>query len=147
MNVNFPKSGQRFFASEPRDLSLPFETVMSYFYIALTIFFTVYGQLILKWQVSQAGALPDGTWTKLVFLLQLFLNPWVVSAFFSAFLASLAWMAVMTKLDLSHAYPFMSLNFVVVLVLSVLLFQEPVNVAKLVGLTLIIAGLTISSQG
>ncbi len=120
---------------------------MSYFYIALTIFFTVYGQLILKWQVSQVGQLPEGAVAKLVFLLQLFLNPWVLSAFFSAFLASLAWMAAMTKLDLSHAYPFMSLNFVVVLVLSALLFQEPVNIPKLIGLTLIIVGLVISSQG
>lgn len=30
---------------------------MSYVYIALTILFTGYGQLILKWQVSLAGVM------------------------------------------------------------------------------------------
>jgi len=120
---------------------------MAYFYIFLTIFFTVYGQLVLKWQVSLVGSLPDGNLEKFLFLFKLFLNPWVFSAFISAFLASLAWMATISKLDLSHAYPFMGLNFVVVFALSVLLFQEPVNAQKIIGVGLIIIGLIVGNQG
>lgn len=121
--------------------------LMSYFYVTLTIFFTVYGQIALKWQISSVGELPLGISAKLWFLLKLFSNPWVLSAFLSAFLASLAWMAAMSKLEISHAYPFMSLNFVLVLLLSGLLFHEPITINKVAGMILLILGLIIGSRG
>jgi len=56
-------------------------------------------------------------------------------------------MAAMTKLELSYAYPFMSLAFVLVLFLSAILFHEAVTVPKVLGLLLIIAGLIVASRG
>lgn len=120
---------------------------MSYFYILCTILLTVYGQLIIKWQVIKAGVFPESGAEKIVFLLQLLLNPWVISAFFAALLASVTWMAAMTKLQLSHAYPFMSLAFVLVLIFSGILFHEPISSPKIVGTVLVIIGLIIGSQG
>jgi multidrug transporter EmrE-like cation transporter len=120
---------------------------MGYVYIALTILLTVYGQLVLKWQVSLAGPMPAEAGDKVAFLLGLLIKPWVLSGFVAAFLASIAWMAAMTKYDLSYAYPFMSLNFILVLVLSAALFSEPVTPAKLIGLALIVAGIIVGSHG
>lgn len=120
---------------------------MGYVYIGLTIAFTVYGQLVLKWQVGDAGPLPVESAQKLIFLIRLLLNPWVFSGFCAAFLASLAWMAAMTKFQLSYAYPFMSLNFVLVLALSSLLFHEPISTAKVAGLALIVLGIVVGSRG
>lgn len=121
---------------------------MSYLYVALTVILTVYGQVVIKWQAAHAGPLPAGTLDKLLFLLRLtFCNPWVLSGLFAAFLASLCWLAAMTRLPLSHAYPFMSLAFVFVLLLSTLLFAEPLTWPKVLGLTLIVAGVVIGSQG
>ena len=120
---------------------------MSYFYIFLTVIFTVYGQLVLKWQVIGAGDFPVGSWDKVMFLGRLLLNPWIISGFFAAFLASLTWIAAMTKLELSHAYPFMSLNFVLVIALSSLLFQETITLPKIMGLGLIILGIVVGSKG
>ena len=68
---------------------------MSYFYILCTILLTVYGQIVIKWQVLKAGALPEDGAEKIGFLLHLLLNPWVISAFLAALLASVTWMAVM----------------------------------------------------
>lgn len=119
---------------------------MNYIYILLTIIFTVYGQLVIKWQVSNAGDLPLTFASKLLFLINMFLNPWIISAFVAAFLAALSWMAAMTKFELSHAYPFMSLAFVLVLIFSVALFSEAITWPKIVGLSVIIIGICISSQ-
>lgn len=116
-------------------------------YIVSTIVFTVYGQLILKWQVAKAGALPVSTYEKMLFLLRLLMNGWVLSGFLAAFLASLCWMAAMTKFDLSYAYPFMSLAFVGVLLLSALFFHEPLGFAKVSGVALIVAGLCLVVRG
>jgi multidrug transporter EmrE-like cation transporter len=120
---------------------------MGYAYIAATILFTVYGQLVLKWQVGLAGPSPDAFPAKLCFILGLLLNPWIVSGFVAAFAASLAWMGAMTKFELSHAYPFMSLNFALVLVLAAVLFQEPITAAKIAGIGLIVLGVIVGSRG
>ncbi len=120
---------------------------MSYVYIAMTILFTVYGQVVLKWQVTLAGPMPDQGGDRITFLLGMLLKPWVLSGFAAAFVASIAWMAAISKFDLSYAYPFMSLNFVLVLALSGFLFHEPLTTPKLIGLCLIILGIVIGSQG
>ena len=120
---------------------------VDYSYIAATVAFTVYGQLILKWRIREFGPLPPGVLQKLGFLLFALCDPLILSGIFAAFLASLAWMAAMTKFELSHAYPFMSLNFVIVLVLSVWLLGEPLALAKIVGVGLIVLGTVVIARG
>jgi multidrug transporter EmrE-like cation transporter len=120
---------------------------ISYLFVFITIFLTVYSQIVIKWQVVAAGAFPAGSADRLWFLAKLLINPWVISALAAGLLAAVSWMAAMTKLELSHAYPFMSLAFVLVLVLSALVFHEPVNAWKIAGLVLIAAGIIVGSQG
>lgn len=120
---------------------------MSYLYIFLTVILTVYGQIAIKWQVLKAGTLPEALADKILFLLQLLLNPWVISAFAAALLASVFWMAAMTKLQLSHAYPFMSLAFVLVLIASGLFFNEAITPLKIVGIVLVVLGVIVGGQG
>src|SRR5262245_51118546 len=120
---------------------------MSYAYVACTILLTVYGQLVIKWQVAAAGPFPDTPLGKAEFIARLLVNPWIVSALLAALAAAMAWMAAMTRLDLSHAYPFMSLAFVLVMVGSAWFFHEPVTLPKIAGLVLICAGIAVGSQG
>ncbi len=122
-------------------------SALSYLFVFITIFLTVYSQIVIKWQVVAAGAMPPGLSGKLWFLAKLLVNPWIVSGLAAGLLAAVSWMAAMTKLELSHAYPFMSLAFVGVLVLSALVFQEPVNAWKIGGLALITLGIIVGSQG
>jgi drug/metabolite transporter (DMT)-like permease len=119
---------------------------MSLIYVFFTILFTVYGQLVIKWQVSSAGQLPPALNDKTIFLFKLFFNPWILSGFIAAFMASLCWMAAMTKLPLSYAYPFMSLSFVLVLGLSGFFFSELVTWQKILGMFFIVLGVVVSSQ-
>ncbi len=117
-----------------------------HFYILMTLLFTVYGQLVLKWQMGQARAMPEGGLDKLLFLLQQFLNPWIMSGFFSAFLASLAWMAAMTRFDLNYAYPFMSLAFIIVMLFSVLFLNESLTPQSVLGTVMVVAGLIVIAK-
>lgn len=118
---------------------------MSYFFVALTIAFTVYGQIVLKWKVAElapSGLQPDD----LGGIVRLIFNPWVISAFASAFIASLCWMAAISKLPLSKAYPFMALSFPTVAVLAVLVFREQLNLPKILGIGLIVLGAIVLSR-
>jgi multidrug transporter EmrE-like cation transporter len=119
---------------------------LGYLYVATTIAFTVYGQLIVKWQVNDAGDFPDGAGDKIHFLFHLLLRPWVLSALAGGGIAAVAWMAALTRFELSRAYPWMSLSFVIVLLASALLFSEGLSVPKVTGILLIFVGLAVGSQ-
>jgi len=66
---------------------------------------------------------------------------------FAALLAGVCWMAAMTKLELSFAYPFMSLSFVLVFIFSALIFHESITTPKVLGMLLIIAGIVVIGRG
>jgi multidrug transporter EmrE-like cation transporter len=119
---------------------------MAWIYVAATIILTVYGQIVVKWQVLRSGDLPASLQGKSEFFLHLLTNPWVISVMAAAFLAALSWMAAMTRLPLSRAYPFVGLSFALVLILSAVFFNEQLTVAKIAGIGLIIAGLVVGSQ-
>jgi undecaprenyl phosphate-alpha-L-ara4N flippase subunit ArnF len=116
-----------------------------YFYIFGTLFFTVYGQIVLKWRLSGLKIeLPDGLMDKGIYLIKLIFDPFIFSGFAAAFIASMFWMAAMTKFEITHAYPFMSLAPALVFLIGVLFLGEAFTAGKLVGLVLIIIGIIVT---
>jgi multidrug transporter EmrE-like cation transporter len=120
---------------------------VGYIYIGLTISLTVYAQLILKWRMSLKGESPSSLKKLISYAFNLYLDPWILSGFLIAFAASVTWSLALTKFQLSFAYPFTSISFVLVFIFSVLLFNdESFTLNKLIGLLLICLGVYISSQ-
>jgi len=117
----------------------------NYIYIFGTLFFTVYGQIILKWRLSSLKViLPEGFIKKLVVLIKLIFDPFLFSGFVSAFIASLFWMVAMTKFEITTAYPFMSLAPALVFIIGVLFLGEIFTIGKVIGLALIMLGIIIT---
>ena len=119
---------------------------MSAVYIAVTILLTVYGQLALKWHMNRAGEVPSEAIAAVLFLCRQLLSPLVISSFASAFIAGLTWMAAVSRMQLSIAYPFMSLAFPLVALLSAPLFGEQFTPLKGMGTALILLGLFLLSR-
>ena len=120
---------------------------MSYAFIFLTIILTVCNQLIIKSQVLKLGPLPANRQELFLYLLNIGSNPWIWVAFVLTALAALSWVMAMTKLPLNVAYPYMGLCFVFVMLFSRILFKDPLTLIKMVGLSLIVLGITVASQG
>ena len=118
----------------------------AYAFIAAAVLLGVYGQLILKWQTRKAGEFPSGASERIKYLAHFLGNPWVISSLLGAVVAAFAWIAALSKLELSRAYPFVSASFVLVLILSTIVFGESLTFPKLAGAALIVAGLIIGSQ-
>ena len=117
---------------------------MGYFYIAGTVIFTVYGQLILKWRINQLGLMPEIFSQKLLFLFKALFDPYIFSGLVSAFIASFFWMAAMTKYDVSYAYPFITASLTLItVVMAVFLLGEAITPLKTAGLILIILGVAL----
>lgn len=96
----------------------------AYFFVATTVLFTVYGQLVIKWQTRKAGEFPDGSAARVNYLTHFLINPWVISSLLAAVVAAFAWIAALSKLELSRAYPFVSASFVLVLIFSAVLLMS-----------------------
>jgi uncharacterized membrane protein len=115
--------------------------------IIVPILLSVYGQLVIKWRVNQSGPLPVELAKKTVFFARLLLDPWIISVMVATPIAALTWFAAMTKYELSYAYPFASLAFGLILILSAVFFHETVTVPKVLGVVLVTAGLIVGSRG
>ncbi len=116
-----------------------------YLYIFGTILFTVYGQIVLKWRLSQIKfVLPEGIIDKILALFKIIFDPFIFSGFASAFVASLFWMAAMTKFEITKAYPFMSLAPALVFLVGILFLGEQFTWGKVIGLGLIILGTIVT---
>lgn len=62
----------------------------------------------------------------------------ILGGFFLYALGAVIWLFVLAKLDVSVAYPFVALGFILTMVLGCLVFGEPLTVRKVMG-TLIVA--------
>ncbi len=120
---------------------------IGYVGVFLTIVFSLYSQLVIKWQVNNAGELPLDSFGKLKFLFFLLLNPWVISAILATLGAGLSWMLAMSKFDLSYAYPFLSLIYVFMMVASVVFLNESLSMNKMIGVFFIMIGIMILTKG
>jgi uncharacterized membrane protein len=113
--------------------------------IATTIGATVYANLVLKIQVRSLGPMPEAWPERARVLVGLLLNPWVLSCFAAGLIAFIAWVVALTKFDLSYAYPFMSLSFVLVALLSGVILGEELSLPRVIGFGLVVLGLIIGS--
>ena len=120
---------------------------MSYLYIVFAVILMSYGQLIFKWRILVHGDLPDSLIPKVLHLLVLFLDPYIFSGLFAAFVSALCYMTVLSKLPLSHVYPFMGATFALVLMGSSFFLNETMTFLKIAGIILIITGIAVGSQG
>lgn len=75
------------------------------------------------------------------------LNPWVFSGLSCYAISIVLWMYVLSKVQVSFAYPFLSVGYVIVVGAAYLFFREPVSVMKLAGIALICAGVVLVARG
>jgi drug/metabolite transporter (DMT)-like permease len=111
-------------------------------YLMLYIVFTVSSQLIIRWRVGGAGALAPGA-DRVAFVMNLLAMPWVWVAFLATFLAGVTWMLTLARLELTYAFPFTGITFLLILLAGALMFGEHVSFGRVAGTLLVVAGLII----
>ena len=116
------------------------------FYVLLTIIGTVAGQLMLKSGMLQVGQMPSDTRDYLPFFFKALTNFRVILSLILAFIAAMGWIAALSKLKLSYAYPFMASTFAFVLVFSHFLFKEEISFVRWVGVFIIWFGVFLISR-
>jgi multidrug transporter EmrE-like cation transporter len=109
-------------------------------FIAGSTLFGVCGQLALKHGMSKI-ANADG---KDSLILTMALSPWVVGGLATYGFGVLFWLMALSRYEVSYVYPFASLSYVGIIIGSYYVFNERINRLRLVGISIIIAGVIIA---
>jgi multidrug transporter EmrE-like cation transporter len=121
-------------------------SLMVYILIGSTIIFTVGGQLLVKFGMSQVGKFPVAAGQILPFFWKALTNWKVFLGLLLAVFAAVTWMGAISLSNISAAYPFMGLAIVLVLALSPIFFKEDVRVTQWIGVLVVCAGLFITTR-
>jgi len=111
--------------------------------IIIGVIFAAFGQISWKLGMNQAGQFTALNFTALSTVL---LNPYVLLGFVFYALSTVFWLVALSKKDLSFVYPFISLTYILVLVLSSMVLKENIGLNKIAGTIAIIIGLIIISR-
>ena len=112
--------------------------------LALVLFSVVAaagGQLLLKHGMQVATARARHSGGSLV--LAAATTPWVFLGLTVFAISAVAWLAVLSRVPLSLAYPFNALGYLVILTASIVVLHERANLWTWAGTSLVVAGLVI----
>lgn len=110
---------------------------MVYLLILLNVLLLVAGQVFFKMGLEQTGGFHLSNW------LQVFLSPWILLGLFLYVVATGLWFVVLSKVNLSIAYPLQSLSYVLGVLAAWLIFHEPVSLIRWVGVAVIMVGVVL----
>jgi len=80
-------------------------------------------------------------------ILPIAFHPLVLLGLALYFGSAVIWLLVLSKVEVSFAYPFVALGFVVTAVLGRLVFHDSFSAAKIAGTLLIMAGVVLLARG
>jgi drug/metabolite transporter (DMT)-like permease len=99
------------------------------------------GQVMLKHGMQVATARAAHSGGSLVF--RAATSPWVLLGLVVFAVSAVAWLAALSKVPLSVAYPFNALGYLVILIASIVVLHERATVLTWVGSVLVVSGLLI----
>jgi len=116
--------------------------------ILLSVAISAFAQIALKAGMGSSAvqrALTDGT--RISALFDIAFNPFVLLGLFLYFSSAAVWLLVLARVEVSFAYPFVALGFVLTALLGRFFFHDTFSAAKIVGTLLIMAGVVVLARG
>jgi drug/metabolite transporter (DMT)-like permease len=120
--------------------------MMQYWWLILiSVLSGVAGQTVIKIGVSRPGA-PEAADGLLSLLTMIMRSPLVLLGLVLYGIGALAWIAVLSRVDLSIAYPFLALNFILVTLSSQFFLGESVPGLRWLGVLIICSGIFLVAR-
>jgi len=116
--------------------------------ILLSIVIAVGGQVLLKLGLNKIGSVNVSSLDSLGHLfLGIIKSPMVLAGLFCYVISAAIWLVVLSAVQLSFAYPFIGLTYVLILFISKFVLKEDVNPIRWVGAAIITIGVVVISRG
>ena len=107
-----------------------------------------FGALAIKSTLNKLGGIKLISIKSIFFyFVELFKSPLAIIGFFAILLSAFTWMAALSRMEISIAYPAaVALNFMLVVIIGLLLFGEIFTLTKMFGIILVFIGVFFSSR-
>jgi len=105
--------------------------------ILFSVLLNALAQLLLKKAMISVGALE----LSISFVLKCAFNPFIIAGLGVYAVSIISWLIVLARVNVSVAYPFLSLGFIFSALVAYFWFNEPLSLQKILGIALICAGL------
>lgn len=115
-------------------------------FILFTVMTNAAAQLMLKQGMMSLGAISFEGVNPLVRVLQIVFSPWVFLGLLTFVISMASHLFVLSKVELSFAYPFLSLAYVAVAVFAYFVFREDLNGWRIAGIAFICVGTVLIAQ-
>ncbi len=114
--------------------------------ILVSVLLGAVGQLSMKKGMSYLGPISLNLSTLFVNLTRMLTSPFVLLGLFLYAISAVLWLAVLSRVQLSYAYPMISIGYVLVLMLSWIFLNERLAYLRILGVLLICCGVFLISR-
>lgn len=115
-------------------------------FILFTVMTNAAAQLMLKQGMMTLGPISFEGVNPIIKLLQIVFSPWVFAGLLTFVISMASHLYVLSKVELSFAYPFLSLAYVAVAIFAYFVFREDLNAYRIAGIGFICIGTVLIAQ-
>jgi len=115
-------------------------------FILFTVLTNAAAQLMLKQGMISLGPVSFTAETMISRIFQILFTPWVFAGLATFVISMASHLYVLSKVELSFAYPFLSLAYVAVAIFAYVLFGEDLNSWRIAGIAFICVGTVLIAQ-
>ena len=121
--------------------------MMIFALILLGVFLNAAAQLMLKAGMSQIGHFEFSVANAMPIGLKVMANPPIIAGLSMYVMSVGVWLLVLSRVQVSYAYPMLSIGYIVNALAANYLFGEPLTSIRVLGIFVIIAGVYLVAQG
>src|SRR5512137_867524 len=114
--------------------------------ILVGVFLNAFAQVLLKRGMLGIGYFEFHFQSVFPIIKKVALNSYILSGLASYVISVAIWLLVLARVEVSYAYPFLSVGYVVVTVMGYFIFQESLSWIRVVGTSIIIVGVIVLSR-
>jgi multidrug transporter EmrE-like cation transporter len=115
--------------------------------ILLSVTLNAVAQLLLRKAMLEIGSFSFVADQILAILPRVIVNPYIIGGMISYALSIGLWLTVLSRLEVSAAYPFLSVGYIIVAIAGYLFFAENLSLFRILGIACICLGVILISRG
>jgi drug/metabolite transporter (DMT)-like permease len=114
---------------------------MSFLLVVASVSLNAFAQVLLRSAAIRVGPLPAAWPEAPAFILTVVCSPYLIMGMACYAISIGIWFTVLARVQVSAAYPFLSIGYVITAFIGYFLLQEQVTLARWFGIAMICAGL------
>ncbi len=115
--------------------------------LLVTVSLNVFGQLMMKRGMSSVGVITGDLGMLADSLTRAVMNPFVLAGVASYGVSTIFWLVLLSRVELSYAYPALSMGYVLITLVSAFLLGEQVSAMRWAGVFIIVTGVILVTRG